>query len=136
MQKTIEKLIPAAYEAVQEKLVETKDGKKGVPSGYNGYIASLGASIIQMGLLPTIAVFSNENANTQEKRPELLKAIEQVLKIKGGLFNAVLACQGDRQKSLVLKKAIINASIAIKLSLRTFEKLKNENSKGGDNGSN
>ena len=79
MKKNIEKLIPAAMEAVEKKLA--KNGK--VPKVYNGYISSLGASLIQMGLLPTLAFYTHSKkknkANSKEERPKLLHAIFQLI---------------------------------------------------------
>ena len=50
-----------------------------IPSSYNGYISSFGASIIQSGLEPTLALFENENASTLEKKQLLPKLILNIL---------------------------------------------------------
>jgi len=72
--KNIENYIPKAMIALQETF---KSGT--IPSSYNGYISSFGASIIQSGLKPTLALFENENANTQEKKQLLPKLILEIL---------------------------------------------------------
>ncbi len=133
MKKSIAKLIPAAIKAVQQ----LKEGDT-IPSEYNGYIASMGASIVQMGLLPTIAVFSDRDAATLKNKGKLLKVILDVLKddstmkplLKGTLFETALALHNEPDKMLQLRNAITNASIAIKLSMRTYEMKKG---KGGEN---
>lgn len=133
MQKSIAKLIPAAIQAVQQ----LKEGDY-IPSEYNGYIASMGASIIQMGLLPTIAVFSDRDSGSLKNKGKLLKVILDVLKndinirlfLKDSLFETALALHNEPEQMLQLRNAITNASIAIKLSMRTYEMKKG---KGGDN---
>ncbi|MEZ4885616.1 MAG: type III-B CRISPR module-associated protein Cmr5 [Chitinophagales bacterium] len=127
MKKKLEKLIPQAVKAVDDVL--EKDGS--VPKAYNGYISSMGASIIQMGLLPTLAFYSygsDDNKRTKESRPKLLKAILQVIaptvaaegKVK--LLDYAIAWDADVNKDLrQLQKQITLAAIAIKLAIRTFD---------------
>ncbi len=132
MKKAIENLIPSAVQAVQQ----LKTGNY-IPSEYNGYIASLGASIVQMGLLPTIAVFSDRDSGSLKNKNKLLKVILDVLRddinvrpqLKNTLFETVLALHNQPDKLLQLRNAITNASIAIKLSMRTYEMKKG---KGGN----
>ncbi|MFY4804696.1 type III-B CRISPR module-associated protein Cmr5, partial [Aliarcobacter butzleri] len=68
--KRIEDYIPKVIELLNK---EFPDGK--ISKAYNGYISSFGASIIQSGLKPTLAVFENTNASTQEDKSYLSKLI-------------------------------------------------------------
>lgn len=61
--KRIENYIPKAIDLLNKEFPEGK-----IASAYNGYISSFGASIIQSGLKPTLAVF--ENTNNKEKTKE------------------------------------------------------------------
>ncbi|HHH51506.1 MAG TPA: type III-B CRISPR module-associated protein Cmr5, partial [Campylobacterales bacterium] len=74
--RDIEKYIPKALEVLSQ---EYPNGV--IPSAYNGYISSFGASIIQSGLLPTLALFENENNQDKTKADKsvLTKNILKVL---------------------------------------------------------
>ena len=125
--RTVEKLIPWAIEAVSESKMEDEKKKGVVNKAYKGYISSLGAGIIQSGLLPTLAMYKgNEDSDKKKANPgRLLKAIFYVIKehhkpveIQGDdLFKYALDAE-DQEK---VKKEILDASIAIKLAIRTFK---------------
>ncbi len=121
--RTLEKLIPKAMDAVSDNLLKDKTW---VASEYNGYIASMGASIIQAGLLPTIAVFADKGSGAQQDKRQLLKAIHQMLDEPKGddLLSHTISLQNDRNKLRQLKKQIIERSVALKLAIRTFENKK------------
>ena len=116
--KNIEKYIPIALEVLEEHYPN-----KTIPSAYNGYISSFGASIIQSGLLPTLALFENENNQdkTKEDRSVLTKNILKVLDSNypdDSLLRYVIYHNGNRE---ILKQDILDISIALKLSIRTFK---------------
>jgi len=119
--KNIEKYIPEAIEVLSIKF---KNGK--IPSSYNGYISSFGASIIQSGLKPTLALFENQNNqdNTKEDRSVLPKWILKVLD-KNTQETSLLRYVINNNEEL-LKQKIIDVAIALKLSIRTFELDKGE----------
>ena len=111
--KQIESYIPKALEVLGS---EFPDGE--IPSAYNGYISSFGASIIQSGLLPTLAIFENTNASTKENKEYVSHLIVRIL------------TDSDDDRSLLryaiehndpqLKQQIMDIAVAIKLSIRTF----------------
>jgi len=112
--RNIEAYIPKVLEVLDRTFTEGV-----VPSAYNGYISSFGASIMQSGLLPTLALFENTNASTKENKEYLSYLIVQVLRGNDddvSLLRYVL--DGNEQ---LLKKEILDISIAIKLSIRTFK---------------
>ncbi len=145
MKKQIEKYIPEAVDAVAETLipknkfeagrseeVDTSPEKaKKVPREYKGYISALGASLIQSGLLPTLAFYSrnSETANTVEDRSLVLKAILYILKAHNKVGNSTnlfsYACElqtkGNVEQLNILHQDITDAAIALKLAIRTFE---------------
>ena len=113
--KRIEKYIPDAMQVLNETF------EKGViPSSYNGYISSFGASVIQSGLKPTLALFENKNANTEEKKQLLTSIILQVLD-KDAKETSLLKYVLHKSNETYLKQQILDISIAIKLCIRTFE---------------
>ncbi|MCT7535972.1 type III-B CRISPR module-associated protein Cmr5 (plasmid) [Arcobacter cryaerophilus gv. pseudocryaerophilus] len=113
--KRIEDYIPKAIELLNK---EFPDGK--ISKAYNGYISSFGASIIQSGLKPTLAVFENTNSSTLEDKSYLTQLILKLLlpNLKSNsLLKYVLE---NKDKEEALKNEIIDIAIALKLSIRTF----------------
>ena len=112
--RNIEAYIPKVLEVLDRTFT---DGV--VPSAYNGYISSFGASIMQSGLLPTLALFENTNASTKENKEYLSYLIVQVL--RGDSADVSLLRYVLNANQEFLKKEILDISIAIKLSIRTFK---------------
>lgn len=114
--RAVENLISEAIIAVKNNMVKAGE----VNSAYKGYISSLGAGIIQSGLLPTLAMYKGSQV---DEKKNTLKAILSVIKssnndaIEDDLFNYALNAV-DKNK---VKKEIMDASIAIKLAIRTFK---------------
>jgi len=131
MNEKINNLIPKAMLAIEHYLVDNSVVEK----EYKGYISSMGASIIQAGLLATLAYDSGKNANSSN----LLKAILFLIKpdnstetnlIKYVIDNSVKpeATGGyvslgdlDFDKLYILEEDVSDALIALKLALRTFK---------------
>ena len=112
--KRIESYIPKAIEVLDRTF---PDGK--IPSAYNGYISSFGASVLQSGLLPTLALFESTNSSAKENKEYLTYIIFQILTNREddmSLLRYVLA--NNRE---LLKPQIMDVAIAIKLSIRTFK---------------
>ena len=125
--RKVEALIPAAITAVNVKMADNGN----VNSAYKGYISSLGAGIIQSGLLPTLAMYKGNEGSDKKKTNTsfLLEAIFEVIKSKPsvpitdgeGLFEyALRASQIENNRQAVIDE-VLNASIAIKLAIRTFK---------------
>jgi len=114
--KRVEKYIPKSLQVLDATF---KDGE--IPSAYNGYISSFGASVMQSGLKPTLALFENKNADTKENKEYLTKIILKILDDtteESSLLRYVLQSKKDEQ---YIKEQILDISIAIKLSIRTFK---------------
>jgi CRISPR-associated protein Cmr5 len=128
--RTIEKLIPFAIDAVKNKMEE--EMKTGVVNkAYKGYISSLGAGIIQSGLLPTLAMYkgAEKSENKKADTGKLLDAIfyvivnnhePDVINEKNLFSYALQALKAHENRQTVINE-IMNASIAIKLAIRTFK---------------
>lgn len=113
--KRIEAYIPKAIEVLTNAFSSGK-----IPSAYNGYISSLGASIMQSGLKPTLALFENTNASTKEDKSFLVKLILQMLDEKTKESSLLKYVLSKPQEEELLKAKIIDSAIALKLSIRTF----------------
>lgn len=139
MNEKINKLIPVAMQAIKDSGMFEEDR---VPKEFKGYISSMGASIIQAGLLATLAFYANDEGK-KAKSSYLLKAIYQVVKgekaaDKNALIRWVIdsslrdECRlnnnnevgiddMDLDKMYLLEKEIADALVALKLALRTFK---------------
>ena len=114
--KDVEKYIPIALKVLNKKFNEGV-----MPKAYNGYISSFGASIIQSGLLPTLALFENKQAHTKADKTYLTKILLKILdenSDESSLLKYVLNSEIDRN---ILKNRIIAAATAVKLAIRTFK---------------
>ncbi len=118
--KRVEDYIPKALKIVNEFF---PDGN--IPKEYNGYISSFGAGIIQSGLKPTVAIYENEQSQSQQDRAKLPKMILQIINPNTNERSLLRYIINSNENEQLLKEKIKDASIAIKLVIRTF-KLKKE----------
>jgi CRISPR-associated protein Cmr5 len=103
------------------KVLNIQYPNKVIPSAYNGYISAFGASIVQGGLKPTLALFENESAKNKEDKSVLCKNILTVIDDKyedDSLLRYVVYYKGDEK---LLKQKILDVSVALKLCIRTFK---------------
>ena len=115
--KQIENLIPKAMKVLDETFDEGR-----FPSSYNGYISSFGASVMQSGLKPTLAIFENQDAKTKEKKQLLTNIILNILDKDAKEETLLKYVLNSKEDENYLKQKIMDISIAVKLSLRTFKK--------------
>jgi len=109
--RNINNLLPKAIAVAKKELA---DSGTTIPKEYNGYISSFGASVSQAGLLSSVAFFENKNANAQQDRTKLMKAIALLIGHDGALIDYVTKHPKDKEK-------ILDAAVALKLAIRTFE---------------
>ena len=123
--KRIQELIPHAIEAIDYLKIENEKD----PGVYNGYVASFGAGIIHSGLLPVIAMYSNAEKSTRDgdksKIPaaifHVIQKINKDIKDKY-LFDYILnQLREDPSQYQKLNRLVMDASIAVKLALRTYK---------------
>ncbi len=131
----VEKHIPAAMELIGKKLSQGI-GNRNVPAVYKGYISSLGASIILSGLVPTLAFYNadTKDSDSEQARKPLLDILHELLKNRyvlqnqNTLLDYAISLQEQKKNAELrqLRHEVVNASIAVKLALRTFHLEGNE----------
>ena len=136
MNEKINKLIPVAIQAIKDSKMAKESGI--VPKEFKGYISSMGASILQTGLLATIAFYANSD-NKNADSSKLLDAILMLIKSNyqssdklilyvinqskkdNDLPNQVSIDNLNLDELYLMEEKINNALIALKLALRTFK---------------
>lgn len=125
MKTKIEKYIPDSISQIQA-FVASKNNKS-IPKEFKGYLSSLGASIKMSGLLPTLAVYYSEESKADRK--EVIAWVYNIIKSlpefnscnnKLNLLKYAIDIQSDLNKTNQLIEEIMNLSVALKLSIRTF----------------
>lgn len=137
--REIEEQIPITIDLINDFINNERFYKKDdksfglIPKEYNGYISNFGASIIQSGLVSTIAFFEANDSKSKEDKTVLTKLILQIvrkcnkLQVKDGesLLSYVL---DNKNISEEIEEEIINATIAVKLAIRVFKSTENAES--------
>lgn len=134
MKKRIEKYFSKAIDAIKEVLADGSTSKE-IPREYQGYIAAFGSSVLQMGLLPTLAVYADQDSGSAEHRHKILLVLAKTIHGtignqlsndgKGALngtaehFFTAVAQKDSLQHEL--KDPLLDAAVAVKLCLRTFK---------------
>lgn len=140
MLKKIEKLIPAALDAIDENLAKHEDYKeKGIPSAYQSAISGFGTSILQMGLLPTLAVYydtDNQSGITRKLLLDVLyaiildnsversEALESALVQRNDSGNFLRTVSSSAEVKNEFKPKLMDAALAFKLAIRTYNLVK------------
>ncbi|AVQ46527.1 hypothetical protein N496_10540 [Clostridium botulinum A2B3 87] len=141
--REIEKQIPIAIDLIDEfmkkKKFLKKDDKeddkklKGIPKEYKGYISNFGASIIQSGLLSTVAFFEANDSKSKSDKQVLMELILKVVDIynekqlewkNNSPFLHYILENNNKQT----EEEVINAAIAVKLAMRVFKFTENSES--------
>jgi len=119
--KSIENLLPTANTVLQKSgLVDTTTYKINNDS-YDGYISGFGPAVIISGLLPTLSTYVSKS-----ERETVLNAIAEIANIekkqKGKELLALCISNHSNKTQLnIWKEKIINASVALKLMIRTYD---------------
>jgi len=117
--KRISKLLANADNALQETRLVNAEAKKIEDNVYDGYIAGFGPAVITAGLLPTLSTYAGH-----DKRIKVLHAIAKVANIDNKdnaeelLKHCLIAAHAPKLNNWKIK--IIDASIALKLMIRTY----------------
>lgn len=99
-------------------------------SEFNGYISSLGAAIVQSGLLPAMIFFENKETEAKD-RYKVIDAIRYIInekrkyiglqeEVKESIAKYILSHPNDK----TLLKDVTDSAVSLKLALRMFEKIK------------
>jgi CRISPR/Cas system CMR-associated protein Cmr5 small subunit len=142
-QKRIDKMIPVALNLLANPAqgftnIKTKENK--IESKYSGYIASFGPAVIQAGITKTLAFYSDKISSDSDRKTiaHYIKAVLIEGKMLGGVYGSkelleiYLSEIKDKTtlQRLSTKSKFLEASIACKLAMQTYEKDKG----GKDNG--
>lgn len=132
MKKRIEKYFPAAMQAIEAVLYKEKEP---IAKEYQGYVSAFGSSVLQMGLLPTLAVHADEGSGAQQDRRKLLEVLARTLTgatealagspVRPALHNKEtdlfrIAVERPELRD-ELREHLLDAVVAVKLCLRTFK---------------
>ena len=108
--KNIEKLIPKAINLLQNFPKEKV---------YQGYLASFGPTVITSGILQAVAFYTGDDK--KKKVINLMfNLIKEDLKTNQSTLLDTLN-ENENYKNYAIKNKILEASIACKLAIRTFE---------------
>lgn len=125
---TIEKYTIAALEHLQEPgnmaFEKTRDGRLALSKTIKGKAASFGPSVISIGVLPTVAFYSDEGDGKKEHRV-ILQAIWAILRRDenlrtAGCRNVCEYIMRSEDAPALKRDRILMASTAYKLALRTY----------------
>ncbi len=122
--KPIDKLLPVAYNELAVSDSKLVDNEKHVirDNVYDGYLAGFGPAVITSGLIQTLATYAAD-----EKRRKVLDVIAKVAAIDdkktGDLLLLHCLAQSNKRKLNIWRSMIINASVALKMMIRTYSPL-------------
>ena len=109
--KYIDKLIPEAINKLSEL-----ENNGSIDKVYQGYLASFGPTVIASGLIRTVAIYADKS-DSNKKRRNLTKLMFELIDLDLDEF----VKDEKSNTNYVLKNKILEANIACKLSIRTFE---------------
>lgn len=124
MQTKIDKILPYAFEAL-DTMLQDRSFEGCIPRPYNGYIASLGASVIQSGMMAALVFNHNQDANSEANKLPLMNVLYRVvLQMRGEQQRAInlVSYYREAQDKQRLKRQILDAANALKLAIRTYPK--------------
>lgn len=115
--KKIDKLIPLAINAIDENFqtLQNKD-KTAIDKRCQGYLASFGPTVISCGIVKTVAIYADTSDSNKLRR----KILEIMFSLIGLNVDNFIKNETS-STNYALKNKILEANIACKLSIRTFE---------------
>jgi hypothetical protein len=132
MLRKIEHLLPVALSVIDSVFdKEIKNG--GIPSGYQSAASGFGVTLLQMGLLPTLAIYQDEESGAEIDRKKLLRALVMIiidadksnrwtqLKESNSLLKDIINKKSNHDFLNDLKESLLQASVAFKLAIRTYK---------------
>lgn len=128
----VEYLIPAAFTAIDAHLASHYSK---IPKGYQGAASGFGMTLKQMGLLPTLAVYSAKEDQAGIDRNRMLEVLLTIVQNDshletefkqhltsvnaGSLLQKVV--QRDDHWRKIFVRHLLKAAVAFKLAIRTYE---------------
>ena len=99
IQKIDKTQIEAGISAIIDPEISIANNAGEVPNEFNGYISSFGAQVIQSGLAPAVVFFEDKDANSNEDRGKIIKAIMQIMGLtRGSMYNHIKNMRTELKK--------------------------------------
>lgn len=129
--KQVNKWLSIADTALSTAHIVNANGK--IKEVFKGYISSFGAMVIQNGLPAALAINLKSDTDEGKLRKKIIEAIAEILKNSGMIQYAMIDANKLLEDSCIkanianpreirlLKADVIDASIALKLMMRTYE---------------
>lgn len=119
--KAIDNLLSSANTALSTCTLVNTTTFRMLKGEYDGYLAGFGPAVITSGLIQTLATYEAD-----DERKKVLRAIAIVANIDNkltgkDLLEHCLRNHADKQKLNIWRTKIINASIALKMMIRTYQ---------------
>lgn len=128
--KQVNKWLKIADEALNDESIKIVDNNGKVKDVFKGYVSSFGAMVIQNGLPAALAI-NMKSEGDGKLRNKIVEAIAYILASSGHLPNCraenllinscSLANTNNHRELRILKQDVLDASIALKLMMRTYE---------------
>ena len=133
MKYRVDCYIPKAFEAIEKVRIKDKgfiDNDGYIPNEYKGYIASLGANIIQAGIRAALVFYEQAESGSKSDKRLVNAAIRYIISNDGDFSDYESSKVHELSKVLeglspedCQQKAeeIMDAATALKLALRTYK---------------
>lgn len=107
-----------ADETLQHSKFFKDHARQEIYRSYNGYVAALGVSVLMTGLIPTLAIYYQDNDGVCRKN--VLEVIAEMVGENSArqLMETALRSSQRRKE---LQKKVVESSIALKQVVRTYK---------------
>lgn len=114
--KQITKLLNSADVALGTTEIRNTSGE--IKDVNKGYVSGFGPAVINSGLIPALAFYISDN-----NKRKIINAIALTLGFQDdvALFNESKRLASDKPALNLLREKVVNASIALKLMMRTYK---------------
>jgi CRISPR-associated protein Cmr5 len=123
--RAIDKYLKDALKQANDLAENNKKAKHKIPKRYKGYVASFGTILKQSGLTTAFVLFLKNSEKDEADRKPILEAIFKILKNNKqlGIPEAFKEKQfaENYQQDQRMRQEVLNAAVALKIAMRTFE---------------
>ncbi|MFN8277406.1 MAG: type III-B CRISPR module-associated protein Cmr5 [Chitinophagales bacterium] len=114
--------------ATDPTLLEQQEALRRLSGSYQTTVAAFGADIVTSGLVPALQYYCAPSENKSNPTREIVEAVAKMLNKKNaaGLRKTAIAALGNRKEIIQLTKEVCDATIALKIMMRTYELEKNQ----------
>ena len=110
-----------ADEKLQHSNLFKDSAHQEIYSSYNGYVAALGVSVLMTGLVPTLAIYYQDNEGVCRKN--VLEVIAEMVGGDGYTAQQLLkdAVKHSLQERKKLQTKVVESSVALMQVIRTYK---------------